>query len=248
MKKILFLLLLIISIYVAGIYYIENFDSNNNYKLDHTLISQISRKHPNYVDSDNIPQSVKDAVVSMEDKRFYMHFGFDPISIGRSIYVDIKNKKIVQGGSTISQQLARNLFLNNKKSFKRKIEEIFLAIKLELNYSKKEILEMYLNIVYFGNEAYGVNSASKIYFGKNVSNISRKESAMLAGIIQSPNNYNPKKNYTKAMEREKIVLNVMNKTDIIGKKHSFKQYIREGYISCKNFLYDKFNYLVDQIN
>lgn len=187
----------------------------NIYKVDENLVGRISAVNKSYTKIDKIPQNLKNAVVAVEDKRFYKHMGIDLISIGRAVVTDVKEGRLKEGGSTITQQLAKNLFLSNERTFERKIKEIILALEIENRYSKEEILEMYLNVVYFGSGAYGVQNASKTYFDKDVSDLSLDECAMLAGLPQSPSAYNPKKHYDKARIRQGVVLNLMEENGFI---------------------------------
>jgi penicillin-binding protein 1A len=156
-----------------------------------------------------IPKHVQDAFIAMEDERFYSHFGFDMIGIIRAVWVNLRAGGVVQGASTITQQLAQNAFLGKEQKIKRKVHEIWLSLQMERRFSKEEILEMYLNRIYFGNRAYGVEAASQIYFNKSVRDISIAEGAMLAGIVRWPNNYNPHDNEANALDRMKRCLNNM---------------------------------------
>jgi penicillin-binding protein 1A len=158
---------------------------------------------------DRISPHVIQALLATEDRRFYSHPGVDPISLLRAIARDIKNRKLLEGGSTLTQQLARTLFLSNERSFKRKIREIALAFKLEQRLSKREILELYLNTVYFGEGAYGVAAASEIYFNKKPADLNIEESALLAGMPQAPTLYNPLQNPKFAKDRRDEVLQNM---------------------------------------
>ena len=144
-----------------------------------------------YVSIDDIPQYAKDAIVSIEDKKFYEHHGVDYQAIIRAALSYLKNKRITQGGSTITQQLARNIFLNQDKTWKRKVEEIFVSTELEKKYSKSQILEFYLNNVYFANGVYGIGAASKYYFSTDLSNLSLSQIAYLCAIPNRPSYYDP---------------------------------------------------------
>lgn len=158
-----------------------------------------------------IPQVVRDAVIAVEDARFYSHRGVDPRAIARAIYADIRGGRYAEGGSTITQQLARNALLNQKKLMTRKVREAFYAFAIERKYSKDQILEFYLNEIYFGRGAYGIQLASQIYFGKEAKDLTLVEAATLAGIIRSPGLYDP---YTKpeaALARRNTVLAQMVK-------------------------------------
>lgn len=149
-----------------------------------------------------------EATLSTEDKHFYKHIGFDYLRIGKALINNIIKGDKSEGASTISQQYARNLFLNFEKTWKRKIDEALLAVELEVHYTKDEILEGYLNTINYGG-VYGIEAASQYYFNKSAKDLTLEESSLIAGIPKSPNNYSPVKNYTKAKERQKIVLKLM---------------------------------------
>lgn len=192
------------------------------YILNDNLIKQISARVPNYTQIDKIPQNVKNALISVEDKRFYDHHGFDSVGIGRAFIENIKTRKFKQGGSTITQQLAKNLFLSNEKTITRKLKELVLALNLEARYSKEEILEMYLNVIYYGSGAYGIENASQEYFAKHVKDLNLPQAAMLAGLPKAPSIYNPKHSLEKALERQKVVLAAMTNNGYIGKDIEYK--------------------------
>lgn len=168
-----------------------------------------------FVGLSKIPEHVQQAFIAIEDERFYSHFGFDVIGSMRAAYANFKAGEIVQGASTITQQLAQNAFLTTETSYKRKIQEIWLAIQLERSYGKEEILELYLNRIYFGNGAYGVEAAAQTYFNKNVGELTVAEAAMLAGAVRSPNFYNPLNNEAEAEGRMRIVLLSMKRLKLI---------------------------------
>ncbi len=155
---------------------------------------------------DRLPPHLVQAVLATEDRRFYYHFGFDPIGITRAVIENRRAGRIVQGGSTITQQLAKVLFLEPKRTYWRKIEEILLALSIEWRFTKDEILELYLNRIYFGAGNYGVEAAAQHYFGKSVSDIGLFEAAILAGLIKSPSYYAPTRNLERALNRGKLVL------------------------------------------
>ncbi len=167
------------------------------------------------VNLDDVPDHVRQAFIAIEDERFFDHFGFDVTGSIRAAYANFQAGEIIQGGSTITQQLAQNAFLTTEKTYRRKVQEIWLALQLERNYSKEEILELYLNRIYFGNSAYGVEAAAQTYFNKSVDEISVAEAAMLAGIVRSPNNYNPIDSEEKALERMQTVLMSMDRLNYI---------------------------------
>ena len=156
-----------------------------------------------------VADSLPAAVLSVEDRRFYNHPGIDPIGIARAIYVNKKRGRLVQGGSTLSQQLAKNVFLTDNRTLRRKSQEALLALWLEHKYTKDEILELYLGRVYFGSSAYGVEAAAERYFAKTVADLSLGESAMLAGLLKAPSNYSPAADVKAAAGRTTVVLNVM---------------------------------------
>jgi penicillin-binding protein 1A len=162
-----------------------------------------------------IPQHVQEAFIAIEDERFFKHFGFDLTGSLRAAYINFRAGEIVQGASTITQQLAQNAFLTTDKTYRRKIQEIWLALQLERIYGKEEILEMYLNRIYFGNGAYGVEAASQTYFDKGVADLSLAEAAMLAGAVRSPNYYNPFDNLLEAEARMWVVLANMSRLNLI---------------------------------
>ena len=156
-----------------------------------------------------MPATLRQAVVATEDQRFYEHAGVDPIGIARALVTDVVLGKKSQGGSTITQQYVKNAFGTPEKTIKRKVEEALLANKLEKSYTKDQILELYLNTIYFGHGAYGVEAASQVYFGKGVEKLDLAESAMLAGVIKSPGRYSPYLDPTAAKQRRDTVLGQM---------------------------------------
>ena len=173
----------------------------------------------------DIPSFVKNAFISVEDKRFYNHNGIDLKRIFGASIINLKNLSFSQGASTISQQLIKNTHLTNKKTLKRKFAEIKLTLELESKYSKEEILNMYLNNIYFGENCYGIKNASEKYFGKAPNQLNVAEGAMLAGIIKAPSKYNPIANYDLAMARKNLVLDLMRE----------KHLTEEQYLTAKNY-------------
>ena len=163
-----------------------------------------------------IPKDLQNAFVAVEDNRFYDHMGIDPRGILRAAWANLRGRTVTEGGSTITQQLAKNAYLTQDRTLKRKIQEVFLALQLERQYTKQEILEMYLNQIYFGQGAYGVQAAAQTYFGKNVADLTLNECAMLAGIPKSPNYYSPTNNLQAATERKATVLDQMVKYGYIN--------------------------------
>lgn len=163
----------------------------------------------------DVPQHLVQAVIAVEDARFFEHPGLDVIGIARAIWTNLRRGGKVEGASTITQQLARSLFLSPERTYGRKIRELILAYKMELILSKEEILELYLNQIYFGQGAYGVVAAAQTYFGKSLSELTLGEAAMLAGLPKSPNHYSPYKNLEKAKKRQEHVLTRMEEAGFI---------------------------------
>lgn len=163
----------------------------------------------NYTKISELPQMYLDAVISVEDHRFYKHSGIDVIAIGRAIINDIKAMDFVEGGSTITQQIAKNEYFTQEKKITRKIAEVFMAYEIEKNYLKDEILELYINTIYFGNGYYNIKDACEGYFGKSPNEMTEGECIMLAGIPNAPSVYNPKENPKLAKERQKQVADKM---------------------------------------
>jgi len=164
---------------------------------------------------DQIPHEMRAAIISTEDRRFRSHIGVDPIGIARSIEVRFSSGHWLQGGSTITQQLARNIFLTNNRTFVRKIKEGILALALERKFSKDQILELYLNRVYFGGGAYGIDAASRKFFGHGADHLSLAEAAILAGLVKAPSNYAPTADVEAARDRSGVVLQEMAKNGFI---------------------------------
>lgn len=160
------------------------------------------QSNEDYTTFDELPQTYLNAVISVEDKRFYGHPGIDPIAIGRAVVNDIKAGSFVEGGSTITQQLAKNLYFSQQKELTRKAAEVFMAFHIENNYDKEEILEIYLNTIYFGDGYYCVRDASEGYFGKEPEDMSMDECTLLAGIPNAPSVYAPTKNPELARQRQ----------------------------------------------
>ncbi len=166
---------------------------------------------------EQVPVNLQHAFIAVEDNRFYEHNGIDPRGLLRAAWSNINDREISEGGSTITQQLAKNAYLTQERTMQRKIQEMFLAMKLEKQYTKQEILELYLNQIYFGQGAYGVEAAARTYFGKDVDKLDLSECALLAGIPKSPNYYSPFNDVKAAKERRNIVLDQMVKYGYIGR-------------------------------
>ena len=169
-----------------------------------------------YIRIQYIPLTMQQAIIAVEDNRFYRHVGFDIEGILRAMLVNMQTGDFTEGGSTITQQLVKNLFLSQDKNYGRKAEEVVLAIDMELRYSKEEILEMYLNSIYFGSGAYGIGDAARIYYDKSPVNLNLAECAMLAGLPNAPSLNSPYDNFNGAKQRQAIVLSVMARHGYIG--------------------------------
>jgi penicillin-binding protein 1A len=167
------------------------------------------------VSLDEIPQHLINAFIAIEDRQFYRHWGLNVFAIAKAVTEDVMARRIVRGASTITQQLARNLFLTQEQTLTRKIKEAILAIRIERHYTKEEILTMYLNQIYFGDGAYGVGSAAIKYFGKQISELSLAEASLLAGIPRNPSAYSPRRYYDRAKQRQALVLRSMSEMDMI---------------------------------
>ncbi len=176
------------------------------YSSDGQLISQFGEKRRIPLTLNEIPKELVEAFIATEDSRFYEHGGIDPIGIARAALAVAVSGHAVQGASTITQQLARNFFLSNKKTLTRKLKEIFIAIHIDHVLTKDEILQLYLNKIYLGHRAYGVGAAAQVYFGKNVNQLTLSEMAMIAGLPKAPSTMNPLYSLKRATERRNVVL------------------------------------------
>lgn len=179
----------------------------------HTVLDRYGEEIPyvadGYVDPDSLPAHVKNAFVALEDRRFYSHKGYDVRGILRALAANLKAGKTVEGASTITQQLVKNTHLSSERTLKRKLKEIAIATKIEEKYTKDEILAMYLSVIYFGAGAYGINDASRVYFGCSPEELTVAQAATLAGILKNPSRYSPKNSLENATERRNLVLDVM---------------------------------------
>ena len=173
-------------------------------------VEEIQSKE-NYVKLQELPQIYLNAVISVEDHRFYEHGGVDIIAIGRALVNDIKAMSFVEGGSTITQQIAKNEYFTQEKKITRKIAEVFMAFEIEKNYNKDEILELYINTIYFGNGYYNIKDAAYGYFKKSINNLTDGEWIILAGIPNAPSVYAPTVNLDLAKQRQKQVIDKMIK-------------------------------------
>lgn len=199
---------------------ITDFQANQSgevYDADGKLIALLHNdKNIVYLTADKIPEQVKAAFVSIEDKRFYRHHGYDPFAILRAVRSLISKDSITQGGSTITQQLARNIYLTHTVKWERKVEEIFIARTLEKKYSKEQILEFYINNIYFSNGYYGIQAASQGYLSKNVQELSLSETSFLCAIPNNPSVYDPINHMENTLKRRNLILQNMYEDEIIS--------------------------------
>ena len=226
MKKFIFYLTTILLVLYGSLYVYAKFDdkisiksANSFYMYDNN--NEIFNKEDNWVSIKEISPNLINATISIEDKHFYNHVGFDYLRIMKAMTVNIKNMKNLEGASTITQQLAKNLFLDFDKTWERKIEEAWLTIKLESNFTKNEILEGYLNTINYGG-VFGIENASIYYFGKSAKDLNLAEASILAGIPKSPTYYSPITNYDNAKMRQKIILNAMVNNKFINESEKEK--------------------------
>ena len=173
------------------------------------------REQESFTSFEELPDTYVDAVIAAEDHRFFDHNGIDPIAIGRAVVNDIKAMSFVEGGSTITQQLAKNLYFSQEKELTRKVAEVFMAFHLEANYSKEEILELYVNSIYFGNGCYDVASASQSYFGVEPEQMNESQCTLLAGIPNAPSVYDLTLNPDLAQQRQRQVVEMMVKHEYL---------------------------------
>lgn len=218
---------------------------------DHTgkVATNVATNRTGGAKIEKLPKYVPGAVVAIEDERFYEHNGFDLKGITRALFNNLFAGEITGGGSTLTQQLAKNALLSPEQTYKRKAEELFLAVKIEKVYKKEEILQMYLNQVYFGGGAWGISNASKRYFDKDIKDVTISESALLAGLLQSPSYLDPTKNYDVAMKRRDVVLGKMNELGMITKEQysAAKEEKIKITSGSGNFVERKYPYYVDAV-
>ena len=221
----------LIGIVVGGIFVKNGYDMYKNALEKIPLEVKISsiKEKTMYAKIDEIPQIYKDAVISVEDHRFYKHNGVDIIAIGRAFINDIKAIDFVEGGSTITQQLAKNIYFTQEKKITRKIAEVFMAFEIEKEYDKNQILELYLNTSYFGDGYYTVKEACKGYFNKELNEMTDYECILLAGIPNAPSVYAPTKNSELAIQRQKQVMNKMVEYEYLTQEEANKILEQNGY-------------------
>jgi penicillin-binding protein 1A len=188
---------------------LERFDASEGTKVyddNDELVTEFHVERRIFVPLDQIPKALREAIIATEDARFYSHYGVDPMGIARAVYQNFRRGRIVEGGSTITQQLAKVLFLTPDRSLERKLKEAVLALELERRYSKDRILEMYLNQIYFGHGAFGVEAAARTFFGKSVTELSLGDATLLAGLPKAPSTYSPFEHPEAAKRRRATVL------------------------------------------
>ena len=198
-------------------------NTSNGYYLYDIKNNLINGTSDQWIELENISPYLISATIAIEDKNFYKHQGFDYLRIAKSLYINVVNRKTLQGASTITQQYAKNLFLEFDKTWERKLKEAWLTIQLESQYSKDEILEGYLNTINYGG-VYGIENASYYYFNKSASDLTLAEATILAGIPKSPSNYSPILNYNKSKDRQKLVLEAMVNNEFISNTEMIEAY------------------------
>lgn len=221
-KAIIFLILIVISIVLLFI--------GNGYNMYKEAIDNMTleekvreiREKDNYAEFSELPQMYVNAVISVEDKRFYKHNGIDLIAICRAAINDIKTMSYVEGGSTITQQLAKNMYFMQEKKIERKIAEVFMAWKIENNYTKEEIFELYINNIYFGEDYYTVKEACRGYFNKELYEMTDYECILLAGIPNAPSVYAPTKNLELTKQRQIQVIKKMIENNFLTEAEARK--------------------------
>ncbi len=220
MKKLIKRLLgtiLLIAVCVGGFYTAMGYGMYRAKVNEQSIEDRIEKlkKDANYTPLENIPEIYKDAVISVEDSRFYKHGGVDIVALARAMTANIRQKEFVQGGSTISQQFAKNLLFSHDQNLSRKIAELFATNYIEKNYEKDEILEAYINVIYYGDGYYNIREASLGYFGVEPCDLTPYQATMLAGIPNAPSVYAPTKNPDLAKKRQDKVLERMVETGAI---------------------------------
>ncbi|MFH0886935.1 MAG: transglycosylase domain-containing protein, partial [bacterium] len=219
------------------------FETTEIFSANGEIIASLHREeNRTLVHLSEISPYLQKAVIAAEDAQFFEHHGVNFKGMARAFINNFMRGGLVQGGSTITQQLARSLFLTQKKTFTRKIMEVILALQIERHYTKEEILELYLNMVYWGQNAYGAEAAAQIYFGKHAKSLTLPESAMLAGIISGPELYSPYKNPNGAKERQKLILGQMRSNNFITDKEYEKAVSQRLFFTSGKFNKYKYAY------
>lgn len=217
------------------------------YSDDDVLIGELKIEKGIFIPLDSMPKNMINAIIAVEDSRFWKHKGIDYIAIARAVVKDVIHASLKEGGSTLTQQLAKVVFLSSEKTLKRKLMEASLAVKIEKNLSKREILELYLNKVYFGHGAYGVEMASKIYFGKSVRQLNLAEASLIAGLVKAPTLYSPFNDLSKAKDRQATVLARMEEEGYIKKSEREAASAQPLYLSSPKKGIEANSYFVDYV-
>ncbi|WP_461569142.1 transglycosylase domain-containing protein [Thermincola ferriacetica] len=217
------------------------------YDTNGKLITTLFKEKRTTVKLKEVSPITRQAIIAVEDSRFYQHHGISFTGIARAAWKNLRAGEVIEGGSTITQQTAKNLFLGNERTFSRKFLEFWYAIQLERKYSKDEILEMYLNQIYFGEGAYGIEEAAQTYFGKPASQLDLAESAMLAGLPKAPSKYSPFVNWQAAKNRQKIVLGRMVETKVINQTQADEAYREELHLNSNRKPASRAPYFINEI-
>ena len=210
-------------------------------------VGEFAKENRIPVSISKIPKDLRNAIVAVEDKNFYKHGGIDPMGIARAVWKNIESGRKGQGGSTITQQLSRILYLSREKTLIRKINEILIALQISKKYTKDQVLELYLNRIYLGHGSYGVEAAASLYFGKSVDKLNLPECAMLAGLPQMPEVYSPFRNMTKARQRRSQVLDRMAEEGFITKKQAQRAKLSPIILSKRREQFTAASYFIEQI-
>ncbi len=189
-----------------------------NYPI--SMMYESIQSRTDFVSYEEMPQTYINAVISVEDRRFVSHHGIDPISIGRALLTDLKTHSLAEGGSTLTQQLAKNELFTQEKRLARKAAEMFAALSIEKQYDKRQIFEMYANTIYFGNNYYGIAQAAQGYFGKTPAELTDAEAVLLAGLPNAPSLYSPTTNPDLALKRALVVLQRMTEAKVLTKEQA----------------------------
>ncbi len=215
-------LVLIVLIAVASFFVYSGWKKYDSALSEVPLVKKVAsvKKSESYTPLDDVSKTFVQAITSVEDRRFYHHKGVDAIGLLRAIVTDIKKRELAEGGSTITQQLAKNLYFMGEETIDRKIAEMFTAIEIEKNYSKEEILELYINVIYYGSGYYNIYDASMGYFGKEPGELNDFEATLLAGVPNAPSKYSPKVNPELSYKRQEKVIDAMVKSGHITKEES----------------------------
>ena len=221
-RKIL-LILLVLVIVLLSIFSLVGYTYYSKALKEKPLVSRVEEvtSSEHFVSFSDMAEDYRDAVIAVEDHRFYDHGPVDFIAIGRATFTNIKTGKLQEGGSTITQQVAKNLILSQEQSWVRKVAEIFAAYDLEKNYQKREIFELYVNTAYFGDGYYGIYDASHGYYNKDPKDLNLDEASMLAGVVNAPSLYSPNVNISLAKSRQAHVINKMLEYGYISKEEAF---------------------------